>query len=58
MEAIPAAQWPVRTPRPAYSVLDSTRLPREWRVPAIGPWRERLSAFDDLHVLRDLGRLA
>ena len=33
------------TPRPLYTVLDSTRLPRETGLQPIGPWRERLEVL-------------
>lgn len=58
VESVSTAEYANPTPRPAYSVLDSSLLARKTGVPAIGDWRERLSVFDDLEVLRNLGRLA
>lgn len=58
VEAVSTAEYPTPSARPAYTVLDSTLLPRKTGIPAIGDWKDRLSAFDQLKVLRDLGRLA
>jgi len=58
VEAASTAQYPSGTPRPVYTALDSSLLARTTGVAAIGDWRERLSAFNDLKVLRDLGGLA
>jgi dTDP-4-dehydrorhamnose reductase len=58
VESVSTAEYANPTPRPAYSVLDSSLLARTTGVPAIGDWRERLSAFNELKVLRDLGGLA
>jgi dTDP-4-dehydrorhamnose reductase len=58
VEAVSTADYPTPGARPAYTVLDSTLLPRKTGIAAIGDWKERLSAFDQLKVLRDLGRLA
>lgn len=57
LEAVTTAEFPTASRRPAYTVLDSRRLPRETGLEAVGDWRERLSAFDQLKALRDLGRL-
>jgi dTDP-4-dehydrorhamnose reductase len=57
VEAVTTAEFPSAIKRPAYTVLDSRRLPRETGLAAIGDWRERLSAFDQVEALRDLGRL-
>ena len=45
VEAIPTSEYPTPARRPGYSVLDSSRLPRETGVRPIGPWRERLAAL-------------
>ena len=58
VEAVSTAEYPTPSARPAYTVLDSTLLPRNTGIPAIGDWKARLSALDQLKVLRDLGRLA
>jgi dTDP-4-dehydrorhamnose reductase len=58
VEAVTTAEFPSAIERPVYTVLDSRRLPRETGLVAIGDWRERLSAFDQVEALRDLGRLA
>ena len=55
---IVTAEYPVKTPRPAYSALDSNLLSKKTGLPAIGDWHARLSAFNDFEVLRDLGRLS
>jgi dTDP-4-dehydrorhamnose reductase len=57
LAAVTTADFPTASRRPAYTVLDSRRLPRETGLAAIGDWRERLSAFDQVEALRDLGRL-
>lgn len=44
VESVSTAEYANPTPRPAYSVLDSSLLARTTGVPAIGDWRERLSA--------------
>jgi dTDP-4-dehydrorhamnose reductase len=43
LEAIPTSAWPTPAKRPAYSVLDNSRL-QATGVARIGPWRERLAA--------------
>jgi dTDP-4-dehydrorhamnose reductase len=58
VEAVTTAEFPSAIKRPAYAVLDSRRLPRETGLTGIGDWRERLSAFNDVEALRDLGGLA
>ena len=58
VERVSTTEYANPTPRPAYSMLDSSLLARSTGVPAIGDWRERLSAFNDLEVFRDLGGLA
>ena len=58
VEAVSSAEYPTPSARPACTVLDSTLLPRRSGIPAIGHWKDRLSAFDQLKILRDLGRLA
>ena len=58
VEAVSTADYPTPSARPAYTVLDSTLLPRKTGIAAIGNWKDRLSAFDQLKVMRDLGRLA
>lgn len=58
VQAVSTAEYPSGTPRPAYTALDSSLLERTTGVAAIGDWRERLSAFNDLKVMRDLGSLA
>jgi dTDP-4-dehydrorhamnose reductase len=58
VEAVTTAEFPSAIRRPAYTVLDSRRLSRETGLTAIGDWRGRLSAFDQVEALRDLGRLA
>jgi len=57
VEAIASADYPGPARRPMSSVLDSSLLERSTGIAAIGDWRERLSALDDLEVLRDLGGL-
>ena len=42
VEAIPTSAWPTPAHRPAYSVLDNSRL-QAAGVARIGPWRERLA---------------
>ena len=44
IEPISTADYGSPTPRPLYTVLDSSRLSRETGVPAIGEWSERLAA--------------
>jgi len=44
VEPIATSAYPVKTPRPGYSVLDSSLLARNTGLPAIGEWRERLAA--------------
>jgi dTDP-4-dehydrorhamnose reductase len=58
VEAVTTAEFPSAIKRPAYTVLDSRRLPRETGLAGIGDWRERLSDFDQFEALRNLGRLA
>lgn len=58
VEAVSTAAYPTPSARPVYTVLDSTLLPRKSGIPAIGHWKDRLSAFDQLKVMRNLGRLA
>jgi dTDP-4-dehydrorhamnose reductase len=43
LAAIPTREWPTPARRPAYSVLDNSRL-QAAGIPRIGPWRERLAA--------------
>ncbi|HEX9397905.1 MAG TPA: dTDP-4-dehydrorhamnose reductase [Burkholderiales bacterium] len=58
VEAVTTAEFPSAIERPVYSVLDSRKLARTTGIPAIGDWRERLSAFNDFEALRNLGGLA
>jgi dTDP-4-dehydrorhamnose reductase len=58
VEAVTTAEYPTASRRPAYTVLDSGRLPRTTGLAPIGEWRSRLSAINDFEALRDLGRLA
>ena len=44
VEPIATRDYPVKTPRPGYSVLDSSLLARGTGVPAIGDWRKGLAA--------------
>lgn len=58
VEAVTTAEFPTASRRPAYTVLDSSRLPRATGLAPIGEWRSRLSAFNEVEALGDLGRLA
>jgi len=44
LEAIPSSAWPTPAVRPAYSVLDNSRL-RASGIAPIGAWRDRLAAY-------------
>jgi dTDP-4-dehydrorhamnose reductase len=57
VEPISTAAYGSPTPRPLYTVLDSSRLAEATGIAPIGDWGDRLVAFDDLEVLRHLGRL-
>jgi dTDP-4-dehydrorhamnose reductase len=57
VEPISTAAYASPAPRPLYTVLDSSGLGRVTGIAPIGDWRDRLSVFDDLEVLRHLGRL-
>ena len=58
LEAVTTAQYPTASARPAYTVLDSSKLAHATGIAPIGDWRARLSAFNDVEALRDLGGLA